>query len=161
MNDDCYFRFEYLRSKSDDVLDFFIKYFSGENEITIKTDIGQELGICGADADELLFALKERFDIDFSGFEFDKYFYDEGLEFIYVPLLPLLFFNFWIKVLTYIINLFLKSKTLDQVVDFNLIEKIDKLRGLEKSKFTVGDVVVSALFKEFKLRSEVQIQLTN
>ena len=124
-----------------------------ENEMTLDLEIENDLGCTGDDASELLEKLYHRFQIDFTGFEFEKHFKNEGSGSLSFLLLPLIFlfwiFGFIIQKLVLIFGIKLKNNAWQ----FFTLPK----RELE---ITVGDLIVMAATKRFLLRKDINIQLS-
>ncbi len=57
-----------------------------EEDITLETRVGEDLGIVGDDADELLSDFRDEYAVDFSGFVFEDYFPFEVSTEMYVYL---------------------------------------------------------------------------
>jgi len=158
MKDKLNISFKELRRISEKTL-AFIKDFSGEEKIDSKTCIERDLGFSGLDADELLLAIHQEFNVDFEHFHFKTYFHEEGVDLIYYPLLPIQLIIFPFQLLIAAVNKIFISPSLNKLVYFNLFTEVERLRGFEKLELTVGDLITSVLLKEFKLRKEVDIQL--
>ncbi len=115
-----------------------------EKEINLNSEIEEDLGCTGDDASELLENLQKRFDIDFQGFEFSKFFSSEGVgghSLIIFPIVVIFYAIKWI---------------------FQLLGKPFKYSFLKKKierEITVGDLVLTAAMKRFVLRKDVEIQL--
>lgn len=65
-------RFAYSTIKS------FLEKESGENVLTLKTKIEEDLSMLGDDSYELMVCFVEKFELDHQGFLFDKHFHSEG-----------------------------------------------------------------------------------
>lgn len=59
------------------VITFFGKY--SQAKLDENTEINNELGLLGDDADAMLFAFMKRFNVNFENVDFDKYFVPEPL----------------------------------------------------------------------------------
>ncbi|MGC2780178.1 MAG: DUF1493 family protein, partial [Bradyrhizobium sp.] len=62
------------------ILDFVRAETGTRMQISDETDIAGDLGVDGAEAHELMLAFQRAFDVDLSGFEFDRHFGPEGLS---------------------------------------------------------------------------------
>ena len=115
-----------------------------EKEINLNSEIEEDLVCTGDDASELLENVQKRFDIDFQGFEFSKFFSSEGVGIHLLFTLPFLVFFHIVKRI------------------FQLLGKPFKYSFLKKKierEITVGDLVLTAAMKRFVLRKDVKIQL--
>ena len=69
-------------NKLEEIKDFILskKIVSEREKLTSSTKLSQDLGLEGGDADEFLQEFSKKFDVDFSGFNFKKYFVEEGWD---------------------------------------------------------------------------------
>lgn len=69
-------------SKLEEIKDFILlKQIVDKREtLTYKTKISQDLGLEGDEADQFLDAFSKKFNVDFSDFNFKKYFVEEGWD---------------------------------------------------------------------------------
>ncbi|MGJ4923602.1 DUF1493 family protein [Bradyrhizobium sp. HKCCYLRH2060] len=62
------------------ILDFVRAETGTRKQISDESDIAGDLGVDGDDAREFMLAFQRAFDVDLSGFEFDRHFGPEGLS---------------------------------------------------------------------------------
>ncbi len=67
-----------MENRFDELVDFLRKQI-GEHKMAInrETLIEDDLGVSGDDASDLIKAFSEKYNVDVSDFNFEKYFYDE------------------------------------------------------------------------------------
>ncbi|HYH14311.1 MAG TPA: DUF1493 family protein [Flavisolibacter sp.] len=138
----------YLEVKS------FLKAETGEEDITLKTQIGNDIGYDGDDSLELLEKFITKYGLDIEGFDFSKHFLTEGeiadgvgpiLHLIFLPITILIWL---VKLLSFgRINLTKEHKFPDIYRD-----TLD---------LSFGDMLTWYLAGRFTLRKEVRFQIAN
>lgn len=132
----------------------FLETETGENRITLKTQITNDIGYVGDDSLELLEKFVSKYGLDIEGFDFSKHFLTEGevadgvgafLQLIFLPI-------------TILIGLI-------QLVSFGRINltKEHKFPDIYRDTLDLsfGDMLTWYLTGKFSLRKEVRFQLVN
>jgi hypothetical protein len=132
----------------------FLEKESGEKNICIKSKIANDLSLWGDDNYNLLDFFVTKYNLDFSGFNYDKHFESEGQLFgsgtvlLKILLLPFYVFKF---------ILFLSSKPFskefsNKINSFNFYLKEHKSSRID---LTMGDLITSKIQGKFFLRENV------
>ncbi len=134
-----------LRAAYSEVISFTEKeYWQFDDSVTSKSSINFDLGIDGDDASEFLTKFQAKFMVSFKGFDFYKYFGDEGVG-------PINFLLGVLLVVVVIIQLFL-------MIFFPKINrKYERYcqNHSDITALTIGDLVASALHGNFIERNAV------
>ncbi len=168
--------FAELRSITQQVISFVQDKYWLEQDSTLKTSIEDDLGITGIDAEELLNAFSELFNVDLCNFDFDEYFAYEGkainnpIDILLTPLavmaMALLLVAFFAQCLLSLAILPLNKRKAKEVLDFSLTSQwgiYSRRRWPNKNPertFNIGDLVASAVAKRFVKREQIRFVLT-
>lgn len=132
------------------VVKSFLDSESFEKVNSLNTRVEEDLGIYGDDTSEFLERFVEKFQLDYSGFEYSKHFHSEGElfdpAFAFIALLEL---SIWIPLKT------IELLTLNKV-------KLDRPNWNESritEDLTFKDLIVWYIEKEFKTSKEISYQL--
>ncbi len=140
-----------LRNIVRDFITVFSKNGAFKDEpICLRTSINFDLGIDGDDWDEFLYELVEKHNLKLDGFEFYKFFHDEG-QISNGLIFAILFLPF--VLLRYLIERGWKKQKFGEFFEDRLGDKKDSL--------SIGDLVVSKLSGKFVKRSQVQVKLVS
>ena len=118
--------------------------------VTAQDRISQDLSFLGDDADELIHDFVEKFEIDFSAYDFYEYFYDE-CEIVN----PLMDISGLLRLPFYI--LYRPVKLIYTKIHIPILEQ--SLLYYKRKDLTVGDLICSKLKGEFCLRANVNLQV--
>lgn len=144
MNEEITISFSELRNISNRIIDLISDVTSTDRrKLTLKTAINNDLGVDGDDWDDVLYALKEKENIVFDGFNVQEYFHYEGE----IPLLPILLFFIPIRYIFYTLKNGWKNSSWREFSEKHFISKKD---------LTIGDLITSKIegrFVERKNRS--------
>lgn len=138
----------YLEVKS------FLEDETGEEDITLKTQIGNDFGYDGDDSLELLEKFVSKYGLDIDGFDFSKHFLTEGeiadgagaiLQLFFLP----------ITILIWLIKLFSSGR-------INLTKE-HKFPDIYRDTLDLsfGDMLTWYLTGKFALRRDVRFQMAN
>ena len=135
----------------------FLEKTTKEKVENVDVLIEKDLFLSGLDNESLLIAFIEKYDIDFSKFDYSKHFLSEGelangfqvvLNIVFLPL----YFLFWL----------IKEFTFD-LIDLNKylikIVKLFSINQRETLDMSFGDLLTSYLNKKYTLRSNVKFVL--
>lgn len=135
----------------------FLEKTTKEKVENVDVLIEKDLFLSGLDNESLLIAFIEKYDIDFSKFDYSKHFLSEGelangfqvvLNIVFLPL----YFLFWL----------IKEFTFD-LIDLNKylikIVKLFSTNQRETRDMSFGDLLTSYLNKKYTLRSNVKFVL--
>ena len=135
----------------------FLEKTTKEKVENVDVLIEKDLFLSGLDNESLLIAFIEKYDIDFSKFDYSKHFLSEGelangfqvvLNIVFLPL----YFLFWL----------IKEFTFD-LIDLNKylikIVKLFSTNQRETLDMSFGDLLTSYLNKKYTLRSNVKFVL--
>ncbi len=150
-----------LRLMTEKVL-FFVGDITGEEEMSLRSRLENDLLLTGDDVDEFLILFSERFEIDFTGFDFDKHFNVEGFSPIELLLAaPILIFVISFNCFKLMIDFVgHKHKLLEKIDRINYPGKIlEVLLGKQKKDLMIGDLVVFYVTRKFLKREEVFFEL--
>ncbi len=137
-----------LRCFSEKVLSI-IRNIVGSENVTISSKIEEDLRITGDDIWDLLNELDRKFDIDFEGFCFKEYFYEESEGWYLFPItFTFIIFRLFLK----LIFCFFTCKLLEQLDSF--LFKINFYKTRRKD-LLVKDLITFAILSRFTLSSEV------
>ncbi len=142
--------FRELRKITASVKAFIRTEYWGER-LHSRMEIEKDLGITGDDAQELMLDFAEEYEVDLSNFRFDRHFYREHDPISYI-LQEMMLLNPVRDFVSFTCQFF----------DANLARQIReysprKARLQEKVPLTVGDLIVSALKKEFICRNSPEL----
>jgi len=134
-----------------------------EANLRFKAGIEEDLGITGDDAHELLIQLSEKYKIDFQGFEFKKYFSEEGVSIFvifYLPIAYLFVITGLIRLIVYaIVQIFNKelAETILKIEIFGFYDKVFKrMYYVPKKGITIADLITSLVKGKFTERQAVK-----
>ena len=133
----------------------FLENESGESFINNKTRIANDLNIWGDDNYYILNDFINKYNLDFSNFNYDEHFESEGEIFNGVnDLFDFLFFILnIIKFIVYLVFKPFSNEYSEKIRQFKFYIKVDKL---ERKDLNMGDLITSKIFKKFQLRENVQ-----
>jgi hypothetical protein len=133
----------------------FLEDKSGENKIFNKSKVANDLSLWGDDNYDMLEDFITKYNLDFSGFNYDAHFESEGELFgsasvlLTILLIPLYF----IKLILFLIfKPFSKSHS-KKINDFNFFIKRNRHK---KKDLTMGDLITSKIQGKFYLRENVK-----
>ncbi len=130
----------------------FLEYKSSMTVKDLNTTIVDDLGLWGDDNLFLLEAFLNKYDVDFSKFNYDAHFDSEG-EFVDFKTVVFGILKLPIRIANSLIIKFISYNTYNKI-DSMLYEKTN-----EKKDLTFGDLILSKLNGEFCLRNEYRIEL--
>jgi Protein of unknown function (DUF1493) len=148
--------FKDLKALSSSVVEFLADNFGvGQEEIygNFHLSMTDDLGIDGDDGDELIAKFSEKYKVDFSEFEYDKYFSPEGIDIVMIPFVVLILALFIINCLLTLIFMCLNRQNPLKKSFSTLFNK------RSERQLTVGDLIVSAHQGKFMKREEVYFVL--
>ena len=150
----------------------FLEKTTKEKVENVDVLIEKDLFLSGLDNESLLIEFIEKYDIDFSKFDYSKHFLSEGelangFQVLFNMVLLPLYFLFWlVKELTFdLINL---NKYLIKIVKlFSITKRTDEIKltfstnQRETLDMSFGDLLTSYLNKKYTLRSNLKFVLHN
>jgi len=127
--------------------------FTGEENIDCQTKIENDLGYYGMDNEEISYLLHDKFKVDFSNFEYDKYLTSEGelANPVKLLFLPILLIRYCLTCLTNLYSKELSCKISELKLPF-------ESRPLKKD-VTIGDLVLSVVEGKFTERKNSFIEI--
>ena len=151
-----------LRLMTEKVLSYVRDICGDTEQVGLKSRLENDLGMTGDDVSEFLTRFSEKFEVNFTGFDFDKHFNIEGFS----PIELLLA----VPVLTFVISFNCFKLMIDFVgYKYKLLEEIDRINypgkilefllGKEKKDLMIGDLVVFYVTRKFLKREEVFFEL--
>lgn len=125
----------------------------GCENISMSSRIEEDLRITGDDAWELLEELDRKFQIDFEGFDFREYFYEEGEGWY---LFPITFVFIVFRLILQLILCIFNCNLLEQLDNFSLKINIYKI---PRKDIMIKDLITFAILSKFTLSTEVTFVL--
>ncbi|MGD1890256.1 MAG: DUF1493 family protein [Cyclobacteriaceae bacterium] len=160
-----YMRYSHLKGVSESVIDFIRTEFWWDKDSTLKSNIEKDFGISGDDAGDLMTKFAEKYQVDLSEFDFERYFTSEGSigSFLYTPMIILLLALFLIKtVISGVVYLFNKKQS-KRIFNFSFTEVLnefyDKIYPNQHESLTVEDLVTSVVKGKFTKRATVEFKI--
>ena len=150
-----------LRLMTEKVLSYVRDICGDNDQISLKSRLENDLGMTGDDVSEFLTSFSEKFEVDFTDFDFRKHFNEEGFPITELLIaLPILVFVVSFNVFKTLIDLSgYRIVGLERIKQINYPGKIREIVfGYTKEDLKIEDLVVSYITMKFKRRQEVYFE---